>query len=128
MRVLLSVASAAALIAVPAAAMQHDGHAGHAAAKSGDAIAAAVAAPTRTPANVARDTYRHPAETPAFFGVKPGDTVVELWPGGGGYTEILAPLSQSGGGTLYAAAPWARGLDRKRKSLKSSHQFATRIQ
>jgi predicted methyltransferase len=112
MRVLLSVASAAALIAVPAAAMQHDGHAGHAAAKSGDAIAAAVAAPTRTPANVARDTYRHPAETLAFFGVKPGDTVVELWPGGGWYTEILAPLSKAGGGTLYAAAPWERGLNR----------------
>ena len=112
MRVLLSVASAAALIAVPAAAMQHDGHAGHAAHNSGDAIAAAVAAPTRTAANVARDQYRHPAETLAFFGVKPGDTVVELWPGGGWYTEILAPLTKAGGGTLYAAAPWERGLNR----------------
>lgn len=112
MRVLLSVASAAALIAVPAAAMQHDGHAGHVAHNSGDAIAAAVAAPTRTQANVARDPYRHPAETLAFFGVKPGDTVVELWPGGGWYTEILAPLAKAGGGTLYAAAPWERGLNR----------------
>ena len=112
MRVLLSVASAAALIAVPAAAMQHDGHAGHAAHNRGDAIAAAVAAPTRTAANVARDQYRHPAETLAFFGVKPGDTVVELWPGGGWYTEILAPLTKAGGGTLYAAAPWERGLNR----------------
>jgi predicted methyltransferase len=112
MRVLLSVASAAALIAVPAAAMQHDGHAGHAAHNNGDAIAAAVAAPTRTAANVERDQYRHPAETLAFFGVKPGDTVVELWPGGGWYTEILAPLTKAGGGTLYAAAPWERGLNR----------------
>ena len=112
MRVLSLLASAAALIAVPAAAMQHDGHAGHAAAKSGDAIAAAVAAPTRTAANVARDPYRHPAETLAFFGVKPGDTVVELWPGGGWYTEILAPLTKAGGGTLYVAAPWERGLNR----------------
>ncbi|MGB3845687.1 MAG: methyltransferase domain-containing protein [Sphingopyxis sp.] len=112
MRSLLIVASAAALIAVPAAAMQHDGHAGHAAPKAGDAIAAAVAAPTRTPANLARDKYRHPAETLAFFGVKPGDTVVELWPGGGWYTEILAPLAKAGGGILYAAAPWERGLNR----------------
>src|SRR5690349_5396981 len=47
MRSLLLLASTAALIAVPAAAMQHDGHAGHAAHQSGDAIAAAVAAPTR---------------------------------------------------------------------------------
>ena len=112
MRVLLPVASAAALIAVPAAAMQHDGHAGHAAHKSHDAIAAAVAAPTRSPANTPRDTWRHPAETLAFFGVKPGDTVVELWPGGGWYTEILAPLTKAGGGTLYVAAPWERGLGR----------------
>lgn len=68
------------------------------------ALAAAVASPSRTPANLARDTYRHPVETLAFFGVKPGDTVVELWPGGGWYTEILAPYL-AGGGRLYAAAP-----------------------
>ncbi len=84
-------------------------------AKPGDTIAAAVAAPTRTPANIARDQYRHPAETLAFFGIKPGDTVVELWPGGGWYTEILAPLSKAGAGTLYAAAPWEKGLNRIRE-------------
>ena len=73
-------------------------------------IAAAVAAPTRTPANIARDRYRHPAATLAFFGVKPGDTVVEVWPGGGWYTEILAPLTRVGG-AYYAAGPWERGLN-----------------
>ena len=109
MRSLLLLASAAALIAVPAAAMQHDAHATH---KAQDAIAAAVAAPTRTATNTPRDKYRHPAETLAFFGVKPGDTVVELWPGGGWYTEILAPLTKAGGGTLYVAAPWEKGLTR----------------
>jgi predicted methyltransferase len=55
------------------------------------ALKAAIAAPSRTPANVLRDRYRHPYETLAFFGVRPGDTVVEIWPGGGWYTEILAP-------------------------------------
>ncbi|MCW4461392.1 methyltransferase domain-containing protein [Sphingomonas sp. BT-65] len=70
----------------------------------------AVAAPTRTPANTARDKYRHPAETLAFFGVKPTDTVVELWPGGGWYTEILAPYLKKGRGTLWAAAPWPNGI------------------
>jgi predicted methyltransferase len=64
---------------------------------------AAITAPTRTPANVARDRYRHPAETLAFFGVKPSDTVVEIWPGGGWYTEILAPYLASGGGRLILA-------------------------
>jgi predicted methyltransferase len=67
------------------------------------ALQAAVAAPTRTPANVARDRYRHPVETLAFFGVRPSDTVVELWPGGGWYTEILAPYLASGGGRLILA-------------------------
>lgn len=73
-------------------------------------LKAAVAASTRTPANVARDKYRNPAETLAFFGVKPSHTVVELWPGGGWYTEILAPYLKKGSGTLYAAAPWPNGL------------------
>lgn len=73
-------------------------------------IARAVAATTRTPANVARDRYRHPTETLTFFGVKPTDTVVELIPGGGWYTEILAPyLAQRG--TYYAAGNMTRGLD-----------------
>jgi len=73
------------------------------------AITAAVAAPTRTPANAARDRYRHPAETLAFFGVKPTDTVVEIWPSGGWYTEILAPLTARTG-AYYAAGPWEKGL------------------
>ncbi|HVF94420.1 MAG TPA: methyltransferase, partial [Sphingomonas sp.] len=66
------------------------------------ALAAAVAAPTRTPANIARDRSRHPAETLAFFGVKPTDTGVEVWPAGGWYTEILAPLTAKRG-AYYAA-------------------------
>ncbi len=72
------------------------------------ALAAAIAAPTRTPANVARDRYRHPVETLSFFGVSPDDTVVEIFPGGGWYTEILAPYV-AGRGTLYAVAS-DRGL------------------
>ncbi|HEX8481719.1 MAG TPA: methyltransferase [Allosphingosinicella sp.] len=70
---------------------------------SDTAIAAAVGAATRTEANRARDQYRHPRETLGFFGVKPSDTLVEIWPGGGWYSEILAPLLREGG-TYYAAA------------------------
>lgn len=119
MRSLPIIATALLAATAPAFAMAdphagHGDHGAHGAAPEG-AIAAAVAAPTRTPASVARDAARHPAETLAFFGVKPGDTIVELWPGGGWYTEILAPLTQSGGGTLYAAAPWERGLNTIRK-------------
>ena len=64
----------------------------------------AAAAPTRTAANVARDRYRHPVETLAFFGVRPTDTVVEIWPGGGWYSEILAPYLAQGGGTYIGVA------------------------
>ncbi len=73
-------------------------------------IAAAVAAPTRTPANTIRDKYRHPAETLAFFGVKPGQTVVEYSPAGGWYTEILAPLIRDKG-LFYAAQAPGKGFD-----------------
>jgi len=69
------------------------------------ALEAAIAAPTRTEANRLRDRYRHPFETLRFFGVRPSDTVVEIWPGGGWYTEILAPYLASGSGKLYAVAP-----------------------
>ena len=87
------------------------------AAESGSpALAAALAAPTRTPANVLRDKYRHPAETLAFFGVKPGDTVVELWPGGGWYTEVLAPYLAAGG-QLHVVPPGGRNDERIRTKL-----------
>jgi len=83
---------------------------------SKSALAAAVAAPTRTAANVARDKYRKPADTLSFFGVKPTDNVVEIWPGGGWYTEILAPYL-SAKGTLTVAAPAGRGAEGIAKKL-----------
>ena len=74
------------------------------------AIAASIAAPTRTPANTLRDQYRHPRETLGWFGVRPDQNVVEIWPGGGWYTEILAPLLAERG-QLWVAANGG-GLDR----------------
>ena len=71
------------------------------------ALAAAVAAPTRTATNLPRDKYRHPAATLGFFGVKPTDKVVEIWPGGGWYTEILAPYLAANG-ALTVASPVGR--------------------
>lgn len=57
----------------------------------------AVANPARTEAFRARDRYRHPVETLKFFGVQPEMTVVEIWPGAGWYTEILASYLRSHG-------------------------------
>jgi predicted methyltransferase len=51
----------------------------------------------RDPANAARDRYRHPAQTLAFFGVRPDMTVLEIWPSGGWYSEILAPYLRANG-------------------------------
>ncbi len=56
------------------------------------AIRKAVAMPHRSEANRKRDVYRHPIETLAFFGLRPDMTVIEMQPGAGWYTEILAPL------------------------------------
>jgi len=66
------------------------------------ALKTAIASTTRDPKNVLRDQYRHPGETLAFFGVKPTQTVIEITPGGGWYTEILAPYLKDGG--QYVAA------------------------
>lgn len=102
-----AITAAIVAVALPAyAALDH--HGGEPASRA--AIEAAVAAPTRTEANRARDVWRHPTETLAFFGARADQTIVELWPGGGWYTEILAPLTRAGGGTLVAAAPFERGL------------------
>ena len=78
------------------------------------ALAAAVASPSRTPANVLRDRFRNPAATLSFFDVRPTSTVVEIFPGGGWYSEIIAPYVINSGGTYYAAAP-DRGLNGFRK-------------
>lgn len=56
----------------------------------------------RTSDSRARDAYRHPKETLQFFGLRQDMTVVEVWPGAGWYTEILAPLLRDRG-RLYAA-------------------------
>ncbi|WP_461518671.1 class I SAM-dependent methyltransferase [Porticoccus sp.] len=61
----------------------------------------------RTPAYVERDVWRHPQETLSFFEVQPGMTVVEIWPGAGWYTEILAPLLSDG---IFYAAHFPRGI------------------
>lgn len=56
----------------------------------------------RSAENRQRDRYRHPLETLTFFSVQPCDVVVEIWPGGGWYSEILAPVLKDCG-KLYAA-------------------------
>jgi len=65
---------------------------------------------------VQRNVYRHPGQTLAFFGIKPTQTVIEITPGGGWYSEILAPYLRDKGKYVAAvvdpaAVPEGRGRD-----------------
>ncbi|MGJ3629378.1 hypothetical protein AB5I41_25590 [Sphingomonas sp. MMS24-JH45] len=91
-----SAGSAAAAAYAAAAPQQRDA-----------AVAKAIAHPARSEANRARDAWRHPAQTLAFFGVTPAKKVVEFVPGGGWYTEILARVPANG--QLHRARPLREG-------------------
>jgi predicted methyltransferase len=74
-------------------------------ARAADAgLQSAIANPKRTPKFVARDAVRHPQQELEFFGLRPDMTVVEVWPGGGYWTEILAPYLKTAG-SYYVAVP-----------------------
>jgi predicted methyltransferase len=76
-----------------------------AASAKDEAIAKAVSGAHRAPAFVERDAARHPADVLEFAGLKPGMTVVEISPGGGYWTEILAPFLHDKGIYYTAIAP-----------------------
>ncbi|WP_086738667.1 class I SAM-dependent methyltransferase [Erythrobacter colymbi] len=105
-KLILAVASASGLALAAPVLAQHAGHAGHAATAPGDideahikdtahflkmhgeALSGAINHPTRAE-DKARDQFRHPAETLAFFHVGPEMKVGEYSPGGGWYTRLL---------------------------------------
>lgn len=69
-----------------------------------EALQAAIASPSRSEANRARDAWRHPYEALTFWGLRPGLTVVEIDPGSAGWwTEILAPYAAQTDGRYVAA-------------------------
>lgn len=73
-------------------------------AKTDRALKAAVDGPARSAENTARDGARHPLETLSFWGVKPRQTIIEISPGSGYWTEILAPYAKATSGTYIATA------------------------
>jgi len=73
----------------------------------------------RSADNKARDQYRHPIETLGFFGIKPEMTVVEIFPGGGWYTEILAPFLKDKGNYYAAGNDPQSSSEFSRKSAKA---------
>jgi predicted methyltransferase len=85
---LFSALLLAAAASVPAAL--HAAPEGPAATATDPAMATALADPRRDKDRV-RDAFRHPAETLAFFRIKPGMTVADYMPSSGWYTRILVP-------------------------------------
>ena len=104
---ILSAYAASTLLAMPAQAAPSA------------AIVAAVANPARQEADKARDRYRHPAETLAFFGVRPDQTVIEYLPGGGWYTRILMPLLAKSGHYVAVVSTKLQSQDSARKLVAS---------
>jgi predicted methyltransferase len=75
----------------------------------------------RSPEHKARDAYRHPKATLQFFGIRPDQTVIEITPGGGWYSEVLAPLLHDNGHYIAAIAkPSGEGeASRDKSGLKA---------
>jgi len=85
-------------------------------AANGLTLEQAVAGEHRSEANRARDAHRHPAETLGFFGIEPTMTVVEILPGEGWYTEVLAPYLKHSGKLVVGIYDPASKSDYERRS------------
>jgi predicted methyltransferase len=107
-RTLLMAAGAALVLCVSAA---------HAAPPAN--VAAAVADSSRPAADKARDAARKPAEILEFAGVKTGDKVVELLPGGGYFTRVLS-AAVGPTGKVYAAVP-ANDVEKTKAALQKGN-------
>ncbi|HEX5340181.1 MAG TPA: methyltransferase [Gammaproteobacteria bacterium] len=115
-RHLIWLVSMLTMLAVPAIAPAANSNVGA-------LISSAMQGNWRSDAHKARDKYRHPKQTLEFFGLQPGMMVVELWPGGGWYTEILAPVLHDRGKLIAASVP-ARGYGESDTARKYAAMLA----
>ena len=110
-RSVLAAAAALVFIAAPASAPADDS------GGSWDSAMAAVLAGDHRGSsrsgvpNSSRDGARHPAETLKFFGLQPDSSVVEIWPAGGWYTEIIAPFVAANGQFYGAQFPGGTDME-----------------
>ncbi|MEB0046305.1 MULTISPECIES: methyltransferase [unclassified Pseudomonas] len=88
---------------------------------SAEQYAKVLAGTWRAPQNAARDAYRHPQQTLQFFGLRANQSVIEITPGGGWYSELLAPLLKDQG-TYIAAVQAPSVSDNARKSYATLRQ------
>ncbi len=90
------------------------------------AIRDAVGSATRSISNIMRDAHRNPQATLEFFGIRADQTVVEIWPGQGWYTEILAPLLHEEGKLIAAHFPEDSDVEFFNKSRADYERLLTR--
>lgn len=86
-----------------------------------------VAGEWRSEEDRARDAVRHPIESLTFWGLKPGMTVLEIQPGGGWWTEILAPYAKRTGGQFHATAADLANPELPESARQSRERFAARF-
>jgi predicted methyltransferase len=97
-------------------------------AVAGDGLDKIMAGDHRSEASRARDVFRHPKETLAFFGVKPDSTVVETFPGVGWYTELLAPYLRDKGRLIIAyPAESVRGIKSYQEKLAAKPNIYDKV-
>jgi predicted methyltransferase len=101
----------------------HDSQSSASAAKS---LVAAINGPQRSEQAKARDVYRHPRETLQFFGLEPTQTVLEIAPGGGWYTDILAPYLHDAG-HLYEAQYVSPSADLSAEERASDEAYSHKL-
>jgi len=96
-------------------------------ANADPALKAVVSGTWRTPENIARDEWRKPAQALSFWGLKPGMTILELSPGGGWWTEILAPYARMTKGRYIATAADLDNPDLSDRARRSREAFEQRF-
>jgi predicted methyltransferase len=89
-------------------------------------LRASLAGSQRTERERARDVYRHPLQTLEFFGLHDDMTVLEISPGGGWYTAVLAPVLRDRG-KLVVAGGDPNG-DPKSEGTQNARELQTRFQ
>ena len=94
--------------------------------KNRAAIEQAVSGSWRPAEEKSRDAYRHPADALEFWGMKPGMTILEVQPGGGWWTNVLAPYARLTHGQFYATAADLSDPDLSEGARKGRADFAAK--
>ena len=92
-----------------------------------DFLQSAADGPARSAQNKARDPWRHPVESLTFWGIRPGDVVLELDPGGGYWAEVLAAFAKDTDGRYIAALPDPRDPKDDDEQKRNRDRFMVRF-